>query len=933
MLTSFLDRNPFGKLLDRILVIVAKNFKLSFRNLIAVALQILVPLLFTFFIFAAKLSYTHNSIFKIYVSPDKDPKSHSMQDIPRCIPFRTPHCYTIAYVPFRGIGRNSSSGQTKTLDVSYWVEQLAKEHNIPDSEIIGFSNSSALNEFLYDNENTTQAAFIFEQENLDDIASGNISFIVQYNQTKQCDFPSSSFCYYQEEYLIPNMIRAMNEYLMKNLTGKNVELNFSRTIFPHPAISGELNAFREYGPFLLFGVYVLNFVFFLGELVNEKELKLRESMKMAGLGQAMYISTWFVTFFVSMLLTTFLLIAFGAAFQFEFYLSTAFGNYFLTFWIFSIALICWAFLFSTFTPKSSQVNYVGFVFFIVGYLIASSSPYVYGTNSSGKPYLKSDLVFLRYLFALIPSTMFYKGVYDMATYAISGHGLTWSERSSYTKTFPLTTCWVWMIWTSIVVMALAVYFDNVLPNEFGSRLPWYYPLSKYYWFGGRIAAKRRRMQLQSNSEWNSSLSQTRVSQRDKVTETSEEFVQTEAVSVGPEASVEESQSLQHIDDLQNRASSEQNISRSLTGEDEDVILEERAIKTGRIRSTAVVVINQLKKEFRTGFRKKFVAVNGLSLAIDEGHLFCLLGHNGAGKSTTFNILTGVLKPTSGDALIYSHSVSHEQSEIRRIMGVCPQHDILWKRLTGAEHVNLFATLKDIPRSNRKAEVEYRLNQVGLFEVGNKFASHYSGGMQRRLSVAIALTGDPKIVFLDEPTTGMDPVSRRHAWEMIEAAKAGRVIVLTTHSMEEADVLADRIGIMSKGRLRCLGTPLHLKNKFGTGYRLVILCKEADIVRNFVSRNIPETQETEMNRTPSNMIVLTFVLPRGISEKLAEFFSSLERQKDALNISDYSISMSSLEEVFLKVASKNNEEDNQMNTSQSYLSRLKSWFLKLWHHNQ
>jgi len=180
------------------------------------------------------------------VGKDKDPKSHSMQDIPRCIPFRTPHCYTIAYVPFRGIGRNSSSGQTKTLDVSYWVEQLAKEHNIPDSEIIGFSNSSALNEFLYDNENTTQAAFIFEQENLDDIASGNISFIVQYNQTKQCDFPSSSFCYYQEEYLIPNMIRAMNEYLMKNLTGKNVELNFSRTIFPHPAISGEVCLFSVF---------------------------------------------------------------------------------------------------------------------------------------------------------------------------------------------------------------------------------------------------------------------------------------------------------------------------------------------------------------------------------------------------------------------------------------------------------------------------------------------------------------------------------------------------------------------------------------------------------------------------------------------------------------------------------------------------------------
>jgi hypothetical protein len=226
--------------------------------LIAVALQILVPLLFTFFIFAAKLSYTHNSIFKIYVSPgnlelepqsffsscfsqDKDPKTHSMQYIPRCIPFRTSHCYTMAYVPSVGTGRNISSGETKTLNVSYWIEQLATKNNIPSSEIISFENSTSLNDFLYENENTTQAAFVFEQENLDDIASGNISFIVQYNQTKQCDFPSSSFCYYQEEYLIPNMIRAMNEYLIKNLTGKEVELNFSKSIFPHPAISGQVS--------------------------------------------------------------------------------------------------------------------------------------------------------------------------------------------------------------------------------------------------------------------------------------------------------------------------------------------------------------------------------------------------------------------------------------------------------------------------------------------------------------------------------------------------------------------------------------------------------------------------------------------------------------------------------------------------------------------
>eukprot|EP00871_Galdieria_phlegrea_P003781 jgi/Galph1/4403/GphlegSOOS_G3101.1 len=921
--------------IDRISVILSKNFKLSFRNFIAVALQVIVPLLFTLFIFAAKLSYTRNSIFKIYVSPDKDPGMHSMQTIPRCMPFRTPKCYSIAFVPPIGKGVNASSGQSKTLNVTHWVYQIAAANNIPTTELISFDNSTLLNEFLYQNENTTQAAYIFEQENLDDIASGNVSFIVQYNQTKQCDFPSASFCYYQEEYLVPNMILAMNEYLMKNLTGKDVQLNFSRSIFPHPAISGQLNAFREYGPFLLFGAYMLNFVFFLGELVNEKELKLRESMKMAGLGQAMYLSTWFITFLVSMTLTTFLLIAFGAAFQFNFYLTTSFGDYFLTFWIFSMALICWTFLFSTFTPKSSQVNYVGFVFFIVGYLIASSSPYVYGTDSSGKPYLKSSLLFLRYLFALIPSTMFYKGVYDMATFAISGHGLTWSERSTYTTTFPLTTCWVWMIWTSIAVMALAVYLDNVLPNEFGSSLPWYYPFSKYYWFGSRIAAKRRKQQIASSTEdIDGEVSSSSIPTSVTGNEVSSKEVRTQHSDV--EASFEETYFAvsgdgdEEVNAFSERPSSEIALTRLLNGEteDSDVVAEERAIESGRIRSTAVVIINKLYKEFRTGFRKKFVAVNGVSLAIDEGHLFCLLGHNGAGKSTIFNMLTGVLKPSSGDALIYSHSVTNEQSEIRHIMGVCPQHDILWKRLTGAEHIELFATLKNICRSKRKEEIDRRLEQVGLLSVRNKFASQYSGGMQRRLSVAIALTGEPKIVFLDEPTTGMDPVSRRHAWEMIEAAKKGRVIVLTTHSMEEADVLGDRIGIMSKGRLRCLGTPLHLKNKFGTGYRLVVLCQDANIVRNFVKRNLSEVEEVDMNMTPTNAIVLTFVLPRTASEKLSNFFSSLERQKETLSIIDFSISMSSLEEVFLKVVAKSDLEEQDGQNIQGGSSRVKKWLSKL-----
>jgi ABC-type multidrug transport system ATPase subunit len=171
------------------------------------------------------------------------------------------------------------------------------------------------------------------------------------------------------------------------------------------------------------------------------------------------------------------------------------------------------------------------------------------------------------------------------------------------------------------------------------------------------------------------------------------------------------------------------------------------------------------------------------------------------------------------ALIYGHSVRSTagMSNIRRMIGVCPQFDILWDALTAKEHVQLFASIKGLPPSTIKSVAEQSLAQVKLSQAANVRAGSYSGGMKRRLSVAIALIGDPKLVFLDEPTTGMDPITRRHVWDIIEEAKKGRAIVLTTHSMEEADILSDRIAIMAKGKLRCIGTSIRLKSKFGTGY--------------------------------------------------------------------------------------------------------------------
>ena len=157
------------------------------------------------------------------------------------------------------------------------------------------------------------------------------------------------------------------------------------------------------------------------------------------------------------------------------------------------------------------------------------------------------------------------------------------------------------------------------------------------------------------------------------------------------------------------------------------------------------------------------------------------------------------------------------------MGVVPQFDILWEELTAGEHMRMFCKIKGIPNNEVDTVTNKLLTDVGLIDVINARAGSFSGGMKRRLTVAMSVIGDPKIIFMDEPTTGMDPVSRRDVWSLIQKLKKNKVIILTTHSMEEADILSDRIGIISEGRLKCVGTPLFLKNTFGTGYRVNIVC--------------------------------------------------------------------------------------------------------------
>lgn len=214
------------------------------------------------------------------------------------------------------------------------------------------------------------------------------------------------------------------------------------------------------------------------------------------------------------------------------------------------------------------------------------------------------------------------------------------------------------------------------------------------------------------------------------------------------------------------------------------------------------------KNLNKTFKDK-VAVDGLDLTVHEGELYTLLGVNGAGKTTTIRMLTCLARPTSGEAYLCGHSVTTEAEAVKRLIGVSPQETSVAPNLTVRENLQFFADLT-LPKEERVEAVENMLDLFKLREFEGKKAKLLSGGWQRQLSIAMSLIGKPKVLFLDEPTLGLDVLARRRLWAVIEKLKGNMTILLTTHYMEEAETLSDRVGILAKGKLYLEGTVDELK---------------------------------------------------------------------------------------------------------------------------
>ena len=233
-----------------------------------------------------------------------------------------------------------------------------------------------------------------------------------------------------------------------------------------------------------------------------------------------------------------------------------------------------------------------------------------------------------------------------------------------------------------------------------------------------------------------------------------------------------------------------------------------------------------------GLTKRYgalTAVNGLRLTVRQGELFALLGVNGAGKTTTIKMLSCLTRPDGGDALLLGKSITKEPEEVKKLLAVSPQETAVAPKLTVRENLELMAGISGADKAETKRRIEALSGQLGLQEVLTRPAGKLSGGWQRRLSIAMALILEPKILFLDEPTLGLDVLARSALWEVIRSLKGNMTIILTTHYLEEAEELSDRIGVMGAGHLLQVGTAAELEAATGTDSlekAFIALAKEA-----------------------------------------------------------------------------------------------------------
>ena len=333
--------------------------------------------------------------------------------------------------------------------------------------------------------------------------------------------------------------------------------------------------------------------------------------------------------------------------------------------------------------------------------------------------------------------------------------------------------------------------------------------------------------------------------------------------------------------------------------------EELESQAARNERGDAIALNNLVKVYERVGASPVTATNDIGFGVRQGEIFTLLGPNGAGKSTCLNMMTGSIAPTSGEIFVLDHNITTQFEEVKSKIGFCPQFDALVGYMNSYETLYMFGRIKGIPEEDLPPLVDSLIHCIGLGPHAHKMCMTYSGGNRRKLSVAIALMGNPELVFLDEPSTGMDPKSLTDVYSCVWMWTRGgknRSIILTTHSMEEADSLSDRIGILVNGKLAVLGTSQELKTSFGMNYTFESTLAAGDDLHYRVEGLMDLIKESVEGVVDDGSFDgrVRLELPQA-NVNLATLFERLEEMREKFKLKDYTVSQTTLEQVFIHFA--------------------------------
>uniref|UniRef100_A0A6M2EU98 ABC transporter domain-containing protein n=1 Tax=Populus davidiana TaxID=266767 RepID=A0A6M2EU98_9ROSI len=645
-----------------------------------------------------------------------------------------------------------------------------------------------------------------------------------------------------ETYLVrlPRAVNLVSNAYLQSFRGSGAKmiLDFVKEM-PKTSTKLKLDIASLLGTLFFTWVVIQLFPVVLTALVYEKQQKLRIMMKMHGLGDGPYWMISYMYFLAISALYMFVFVAFGSLVGLKFFTLNDYFIQFVFYFLYINLQISLAFLVSAFFSNVKTATVVGYICVFGTGLLGG---FLFQSFVEDASFPKGWIIFME----LYPGFALYRGLYEFAEYSLQGNsmgtdGMKWGNLSDSEN--GMSDVMIIMLLEWLAVLCIAYYVDQIFSSGSGKNPK--YLLQKF--------RKKRPSSFRKPSLGR---------QASKV------FVDMDKPDV-----------------LQEREKVEQLLLEPTT--------------------THSIVCDNLRKVYpgRDGNPEK-LAVRGLSLAIPRGECFGMLGPNGAGKTSFISMMIGLTTPSTGTAYVEGLDIRTQMDWVYTSMGVCPQHDLLWETLTGREHLLFYGRLKNLKGAALKKAVEDSLKSVNLFNggVADKQAGKYSGGMKRRLSVAISLIGDPKVVYMDEPSTGLDPASRSNLWNVVKRAKQDRAIILTTHSMEEAEYLCDRLGIFVDGGLQCVGNPKELKARYGGSYVFTMTTSTNDEheVERMVRRLSPNAERTyHMAGTQK------FEMPKH-EVSMADVFHAVEVAKSRFPVYAWGLSDTTLEDVFIKVANSAQE---------------------------